>query len=268
MNRYAFAPLSLAFCLTMGAGLTGCDREEPLTREEASEALTEVQISTEANALTGEMVTLTTDFTIGDAVESAAANLRDFVESQIPCATVSRAERTVTIDFGVMGECTWKGRSWSGQTAVTVERVDGEVQVSHVWRTLSDGFLTVDGSASVTWSFEQLSRRVVHEMSWTDGEHVASSRGDRMQSLLESRDGLRIDGERGWTGRKGGDWQLDIDGVEVRGLDPVPQAGTYTLENPAGKSLAMSFARVDARTIKVTVSGPRRDFEFDVVSLR
>ena len=268
MTRYALAPLSLALAFTLGAGLAGCDREEPLTREEASEALTEVQISTEAGALTGEMVTLTTDFTIGDAVETAAINLRDFVASQIPCAEVTRSEHSVTIDFGVMGTCTWKGRSWSGQTTVTVERVDADIEVSHVWRGLSDGYLTVDGSATVAWNLEQVSRHVVHEMRWTDGQRTASSTGDRMQSLLETRDGLRIDGARSWTGNAGGTWTLDIDGVEIRGLDPVPQAGTYSLDNPAGKALSMRFARTDASTIQVTVSGPRRDFSFEVLSLR
>lgn len=265
MNRYALAPLSLA--LALGAGLSGCEREEPLTREEASEALTEAQLSTQASALTGEMVTLTTDFTLGDAAAAAAANLRDFVQSQIACAEVTLDDRTVTIDFGVMGQCPWKGRTWSGQTAVTVEKVDGEIEVTHVWSALSDGYLTVDGSATVTWSLEQLSRRVVHAMSWTDGEHVASSEGDRTQSLLEGG-GLLIDGARSWTGRKGGTWNLDIDGVEVRALDPVPQAGLYTLENPGGKALSMGFERVDSTTIRVTISGPRRDFEFEVVSIQ
>lgn len=270
MNRFTRTPARLALvALAVGAaGLTGCNREEPLTREEASEALVEAQISTEASALTEEMVTLTTDFTIGDAVEAAAANLRDFVQSQVPCAEVTLAERTVTLDFGVMGTCPWKGRNWSGRTAVTVEKVDGEIEVGHTWTALSDGFLTVDGSATVTWNFEQLSRHVVHEMTWTDGEVTGSSTGDRMQSLLESRDGLRIDGDRTWTGRAGRTWALDIDAVEIRALDPVPQAGVYTLEHPAGKSLSMTFDRVDASTIRVTISSARRDFEFEVKSLR
>lgn len=264
MNRLALAPLTLALALAA----TGCDRDPPLTREEASEALVEVQISTEASGLTREMVGLTTDFTIGDAAESAAANLRDFVRSQIPCADVTVADRTVTIDFGAMGTCPWRGRSWSGQTAVTIEEVGAEIEVAHAWTGLSDGFVTIDGEATVTWNLDRLDRHVVHRMQWTDGEHVGSSAGDRMQSLLESGDGVRIDGERTWTGRQGRTWALDIDAVEIRALDPVPQAGVYTLEHPAGKTASMTFERIDDTTIRVIIDNGRRDFRFDVRSLR
>ena len=53
--------------------------------------------------------------------------------------------------------------------------------------------------------------------------------------------------------------------VEMRWADPVPQAGSYTLETPAGKTLSLGFSRVDADTISVTVTGPRgRSFSFNV----
>ena len=62
-----------------------------------------------------------------------------------------------------------------------------------------------------------------------------------------------------------GHWDLAIDGVQMRWTDPVPQAGSYTLTTPFnGKSVSMSFDRVDDDTIQVTVEGPRRSFDFTV----
>ncbi len=47
-------------------------------------------------------------------------------------------------------------------------------------------------------------------------------------------------------------------------LDPVPAAGRYTLTNPDLKPLVLSFNRLDADTIQVTVRGARKDFVFNV----
>ncbi len=46
--------------------------------------------------------------------------------------------------------------------------------------------------------------------------------------------------------------------------DPVPQAGTYSLNTPYKKTVSMGFSRVDADTIRVTVAGPQHEFSFNV----
>lgn len=262
-TRLPTPSLLIALALLTAAQL-GCNREEPLTRAEAQEALDEAQLSSEASALTHGMVTLTTDFTLADAAEHAAANLRDFVRTQVPCAEVELVDRTVSIDFGVMGECAWNGKTWTGRTEVTVQKVDATLEVSHVWTDLSDGYLTVNGDATVTWSRDEATRRVVHTLEWTDGERTGTGTGDRVQSRLETGDGVRVDGARTWTGSAGNTWTLDIDGVEMRGIDPLPQSGSYTLTHPAGKTLSLSFARVDDLTILVTITNGKREFSFEV----
>lgn len=261
--------LALTALVALTAALGGCRdaSDEPLTRQEAEQAVEEARLSTSAEALTYEMVTLTTDFTLGDAVDAAAENLRAFAESQLPCADVSLADKTVTIDFGVTDACFYKGRAYTGQTAVRVERVEGTAVVEHTWTALSDGTLTVDGRATVTWDPAARSRHVEHDLTWTDGEHTGAGRGDRTQTVLDGFDGIEVDGERSWTGFAGGEWVLDIDGVEMRLIDPLPQAGTYTLTTPIGKSLSMTFTRKDATTIEVLVESGRRDFTFQVVTL-
>jgi hypothetical protein len=48
---------------------------------------------------------------------------------------------------------------------------------------------------------------------------------------------------------------LAIDGVQMRGQDPVPQAGRYSLVAPNGKDLQLLFERQDDDTILVTLDG-------------
>ncbi len=247
-----------------------------LTKEEAKEALEEVKVASQAQALTSESVELSTNFTIGDAAEAAAEELRSFVESQLPCAEVTLeaggGQATLTIDYGKnSGDCTYRGNTFSGRHIVNVARNDEElVQVDHVWEDFTNGQINLDGSATVEWDLNNKTRHVEHNAEWTrlsDGRSGVGS-GDRMQRVLAGGifEGFSVDGKRRWEG-KSGDWDLDIDNVEMRWVDPVPQAGKYTLDTPFGKEVSLSFERVNATTIEVTVSGPRRSFDFRVLTL-
>lgn len=256
--------------------LAGCPRprDEAFTRAEAQEALEEAQGSAESENLMVASVEFSTSFTIGGAVENAAAELRSFIGSQLPCAEVTLVGATLTVEYGVNpGNCTYRGHEFSGTTSVTVEaNSTSDVRVHHEWTGFSNGVVTLDGTADVTWNFEALERHVVHHAEWT---HLASGRtgvgeGDRVQKPLAGgiAEGFVVSGSRSWTGNAGRRWDLAIDGVEMRWADPVPQAGSYTLESPAGKTLSLGFSRVDADTIRVTVTGPRgRSFSFDVNKL-
>lgn len=253
--------------------LTGCprDRDKPLTSEEARAATEEAALASKAEGLTASIVELTTSFTIGEAVENAAEELRDFIASQLPCAEIARDGATLEVEYGVNdGNCTYHGYTFSGISRVTVMRNDdNRVIVDHTWIGLNNGSIQLDGTAQVTWDFENKTRRVEHETLWTDlgTGKTAQGEGDRTQSLLDGGllEGIRVDGTRSWTGQAGR-WDLAIDGVELRWVDPVPQAGSYTLATPFDKSMTLSFGRVDEDTIKVTVESGSRSFAFNVTS--
>jgi len=265
MKRAAFILASLA--------LTACPKkEEALTLAEARSALEEAGASSSAENLTAASVDISTSFTLGAAVEQAADEIRTFIQSQLPCAEISLEGRTLTVEYGVNpGNCTYRGHQFSGSHSITVTRNDGgQVIVDHEWTDFSNGVVELDGTAHVAWDFDAESRRVEHLTNWT---HLASGRtgqgsGDRTQTLLEGglAEGIRVDGVRSWKGQRG-QWDLGIDGVEWRWADPVPQAGTYTLSTPFDKTVSMSFSRVDADTIEVTVSGPKKSFSFTVSKL-
>jgi hypothetical protein len=254
--------------------LTGCPREkqEPLTLGEATQALEQARDAGQAEGLTASSVDISTNFTIGKAVQDGAEELRSFIGTQLPCADITLEDATLTVVYGAKpGNCTYRGHALSGTHVIGVERNDeAQVEVHHEWTDFSDGVVSLDGTADVTWNFTDQTRRVKHNSQWTS---LASGRtgvgsGDRLQSVLKGglSEGIRVDGERSWDGERG-HWDLAIDGVEQRWTDPVPQSGSYTLSTPFDKTVSMSFARIDTDTIKVTVAGGKREFSFDVSKL-
>jgi len=264
----------LVFALSVPTLLTACprDREQPLTVEQATQALEESTAASEAEGLTAANVDIGTHFTIGQGVQAAASELRSFVASELPCAELSLESATLTVEYGVNpGACSYRGRELSGTSKITLARNDaGQIEVDHEWIELSNGFVTLNGTAHVTWDGVEKTRRVQHDTTWTHLEsgRTAHGSGDRTQSALagDASVGIRVDGSRSWQGERGS-WDLAIDGVQMRWVDPVPQAGSYTLSTPFDKDISVAFARKDEDTIRVTVTGPKRSFAFSVSKL-
>ena len=251
--------------------LTGCprDKEDPLTLGEATQALQQASDAGQAEGLTSASVDISTNFTIGQAVKDSAAELRTFIGTQLPCADITLEDATLTVVYGANpGNCTYKGHTFSGTHAISIERnEDAKIQVHHEWTDFSNGVVSLDGTADVTWNFADKTRRVQHESHWTHlkSGRVGTGSGDRLQSVLAGglAEGIQVDGSRTWDGDKG-HWDLAIDGVQMRWTDPVPQAGSYTLTTPFDKTVSMAFVRVNDATIKVTVTGPKHEFSFNV----
>lgn len=267
MRRFTlFAASGLALLLT------ACPKDkndEPMTLAEARDAAVESTADAQAAALTTTSVELSTHFTIGGAVKDAAGELRAFLETQLPCADVALADATLTVRYGVKGgTCTYRGHTFSGTHRIAITKNEGaQVTVDHTWTDLSNGTVKVNGTAHVTWDLDDRYRKVEHDLTWTrlaDGK-TGRGTGDRTQRPLAGgvAEGIQVDGSRTWTG-PAGRWDLSIEGVQMRWADPVPQAGTYRLATPKGRSLSMSFQRIDADSIEVTVSGASRSFSFTV----
>ena len=250
--------------------LSGCIG---LTLDEAKQVLEETKLVSQTSALTSSSVEICTSFTIGDAVQQAAEELRDFIASQLPCAEITvEPGAKLIINYGANpGDCRYNGHTFSGSHTITIERNEqSAVQVGHVWEDFSNQVVELDGSATVTWDFSARTRHVVHENTWTrlsDGRTGVGT-GDRIQEALDEGilSGFRVDGERNWEG-EGGEWDLDIDDVEMRWIDAVPQSGAYRLDAPFDKSVTVSFERISDTQIKVTIEGPRNSFDFNVTTL-
>lgn len=259
--------LALVLGLTVAGMGTGC--QDGMTVAEAREALTEATVSSQAGDLTAASIDITTSFTIGQGVQAAANELRTFIQTQLPCADIQLANATLTITYGAKpGMCFYRGHQFSGKAQVTVTKDDmGDVIVDHVWTDLSNGLVKVSGTAHVTWSLPNASRRVQHELTWTriTDNRTGKGSGDRTQTALAEgiAVGMQVDGSRAWDGAAG-HWDLSIQGVQMRWADPVPQTGKYTLMTPKGKTASMSFSRIDTDTIQVAVVSGRATFKFNV----
>lgn len=264
---------SVVALVALPIALSGCPRDKQTTDSfatgEAQQALEESAVESQAEALSTDIVELSTNFTIGDAVQAAAQELRDFVTSQLPCATVSLNADTLTVDYGTTGNtCLYHGHLISGQSEITISRNDSnEVVVEHAWSGLSNGIIQLDGTATVTYDVVNPSRHVEHQVTVTrlnDGLVLEGS-GDRIQKPLADglAVGFEVSGTRDWTSPRG-ESSLIIDDVQMRWLDPVPQAGTYQLTTPKHRQVTLVFSRVDTDTILVTVSSGSTQFKFNV----
>jgi hypothetical protein len=254
----------------LAAAMTGsaCGGGE-LTLSEAREALEEVVLAAQAEGLAASSVEVATDFTIGGAVEDAAQEIRTLLATQLPCAEVTVTGATLTVTYGARaGNCTYRGHTFAGHHTIAVaSTAAGDLAVDHTWSNLSDGVVRVSGTAHATWSGSDASRRVVHDLTWAriaDGRTVTGT-GDRTQTALPAglTEGVRVTGMRQWTS-PGGTWDLDVGNVELRWVDPVPQSGSTTLDTPFGKTLTLTFSRVDADTISVAVRSGGFRFTFKV----
>lgn len=257
--------------LWMLAVVSGC-RIDPLTGEEAQAAVEESAIDSQASALTAASVEIATDFTIGQAAEDAAGQVRSFVASQLPCAAIAVSGHELSIEYGKNpGQCTFRGHRFAGMHVISIERDEADqVVVHHAWDDFDNGRVSVTGTAVVTWNLDDPSRRIQHELTWTrlsDGRSGVGS-GDRTQRPLAGGigEGFSVDGARSWDGMRGR-WELDIDGIQMRWTDPVPQAGTWVLTTPEDKVISFEFARIDGDTIGVTASGGDRSIELKVSKL-
>ncbi|MBA3544888.1 MAG: hypothetical protein H0T76_00240 [Nannocystis sp.] len=241
---------------------------DDVSNVEMREALDEVVLAGQGQAVENEIIEITTDFTLGEAAQTIANKLRDALESQIPCSTITAQDNTLTLDFGGLDDtCFYNGHTIAGiiTLEITYDAIAGEAVVVHNYQDLTNGVVTLTGTKTVTW--DEQSRHVVSDlMIARDGQSVHST-SDRIMTLLDPAAGLAggiiLNGGHHWDNNKG-PWDLAIDGVEVRWQDPVPQAGDYTLDTPKGKTIGLGFDRVDDDTIAVTLSSGGKQRVFHV----
>lgn len=268
-------PLAAAAATASALSLSGgCF--DALTAEELRVAVDEIVAEGQVQSLENGVVEITTSFTIGGALEEIAQEIRNFLESQAACSTSSvtvDGGASITIDFGELGDaCVYNGHTYAGVVEIRVHREDDGVHVDHTYLGLTDGEVTLDGTKDVVWSEdgEGVVRRAIQsDVEWDRGDRHVEATSDRTMSFLDWGSGptqrIQIDGIRDWESPNG-EFHLDVDEVEFRLVDPVPQAGSYTLTLPSGNDLALLFERIDEDTIEVTAVGPRRSRVFHVTS--
>ena len=252
---------------------TGCERTY-MTHAEAVEALDQTAASSRGEQATNETIEISTDFTIGAALEAAAEQFAAFWDSQQDCTTTTLEGATVTVDFGDLNDdCDFEGHHYGGIAQITVDSTEpGELQVTHDWFELNNGDVRVNGGAVVDWSGEEQTRHVQTEHTWTDLEDgtTVDVLGDHIQGWIDEDlriwGGITMEGTRDWS-TGDGDWHIDMTDLEIRLQDPVAQDGLITLVNPDGRELTLEHERIDDRTIRITIEGTREPLIFDINQL-
>ncbi|MEM6989947.1 MAG: hypothetical protein AAF721_05605 [Myxococcota bacterium] len=257
--------LALFSCLTAAAG---CDFEQPATRTEMRAAVAEVALLGDGIGTQTQMIELTTSFTLGQGAQAVAEEVRDFVASQVACSQITVEPGKLTIDFGELGDpCLYRGRTYAGVVTVAFEDTGDAVMVTHTYEGVTGGRTTLDGTVAVEWNGNV--RHVVTELDFVGDDGKISVEADRTQTFSACEGVaavcLAVEGSRDWTGPRG-EWEMDIMDVNMRSIDPVPESGSYVLTTPEAKTVELSFDRVDADTIEVSVEGGRRPFVFRVTA--
>ena len=272
---------ALAVVTVVGLSAVGCNVRQgkgetadraPITQSQATQALEATAESNEAGDLLNASTEISTHFTLGQAAEQAAAELRTFVESQLPCAEVTVEATTLTVRYGAKpGVCTYRGQTFSGTHSMHLVRFDADgAEVEHTWSKFSNGKVTLDGTADVTWTKASTSFRAALDYRWkrtVDGRSFTAQADQTLGGLGgDWTKGVTWEGEKTWTSDRG-ELSLAIDGVEARWVDPVPQAGTMTVTGLPNGAASLEFERVDGDTIRVTIEGGGKRYAVDVNSL-
>ncbi len=294
-RRWLRPPVSL---LLVPAALAapGCAPEAaaPLSLVEELEVVEAAVSAQRAERMAGELVTLSTGFTIGAGAEAVRDTLADWLESQLPCATVTVETAppaddptgpllpTVVMDLGAPGDtgCSWRGRTWSGVLSVGVAAVDPDAQaltLVHRWEAVEDGTAQLDGVATVTWAAtaagptRAATYRLDHQLHDLPATHTTAEGATTHRPLADEgtagaafATGFVADGLRSWEDRAGRSWTLEMDTLAARWVDPLPESGTATVLHPSGKLATLTFSRQDASTIRVVLTGGEADRVFDV----
>jgi hypothetical protein len=250
----------------LAAVLAGCS---PLTEGEAQVTVEEAQLAAEAEALVAGSVALATSFTLGGDAEASAAALGALVEAALPCAGISVDGATLRVEYGAHpGACAFGGQSYAGLQTITLEETAPDAAAVEV---AFDGFhdeaVSVDGSATVTYTSAGAGRRVMGALTYTrlaDGR-TAMGTGERTQAPLEDLDGFEAVGTRTFHTERGA-WTLTFDGARMRFADPVPEAGRYLFDTPFGERVTLRFRRAEGTTIAVVAESGSRTYDFEVTT--
>jgi hypothetical protein len=256
---------TLAVALASLAVLAGCELDL-LRSQETHAALDETIADSESIGFTAAAIELGGIFSMGQSAEQSALQLHDLMSSQLGCGGLTLDQATLTVEYAT---CNFMPNVFGGKHTVHIEEESpSHLRVTHTWDKLTNGNIEINGSALVTWSAQDPVRHVVDEYTWVrlkDGR-MGVGGGDRRQAALDGRsvfDGLQVDGTRSWEGEDG-HWDLSIQGIEIRWVDPVPYTGLWILRTPKGRNVTFAFDRIDPENIGIDVSSGDFDLALNV----
>lgn len=260
--KFIVPAVLLAACGTTEPAPNGED--DGVGLEEARVAVLEANVSASADRATADSIDVSTELGAGGGeIAQATGLIADFWQSQEPCSRVTVDGSEIIVDYGTLeDDCEFEGRTYAGIDTIQVLSLDPlGMAVTHDWNQFTNGNVTLDGNASVTWIGNDQTRHVETDYVFANfvDASIVEVRGDHLTRRLDPElpvreGGFVLDGTRDWTSASG-DWSIDMIALEIRPQDPAPQAGTVELTNPGGNTLTIAYERIDEDTIAATVVG-------------
>ncbi len=269
-NHRPHRPAALVAASVLLASGTGC-LQRGMTALEMRAAVQEVVENGQVQQLENGVVEITTDFTIGDGVQQIRDHIAQVLAACAQTTVTAMDDVSIHIDFGPASDpCEFDGKRYSGVVDLVITRDGEDVTVAHTYQGLSNGTYTLDGDKTVTWTSgggTKVLRTIDSNVGWTGPNGPVDHTSQRTMIFSDFLGGpeapITIDGNHHWT-RDGDAWALDMNEVEFRLVDPVPQDGSFVLTIPNGKEGTLSFERVDEDTIAVQFSTGLRSRTFHV----
>jgi hypothetical protein len=234
--------------------LPACSGSDGLTARDVYAIVDEVDVAVRAEALVEPVVLIASESGMNASSPEGAASALEKLLVQIPCVDVVRSTSTLSIVYSAsMYTCGYGGTyggqlGLSGEQTITFLQADGtHTSIDHTWKGVTNGYLTVDGTAHVTTDSTVFatSQRVVNALSWvrkSDGKsgHGKDDRTSPMTSSL-GHDPPPPTGLRTWES-DAGSWEMRPIDARVQGSnDGIPFVGTYAIVTPARQALTLSI---------------------------
>ncbi|MDP6944105.1 MAG: hypothetical protein QF464_08155 [Myxococcota bacterium] len=275
----------LSFLLASG----GCVQDAEY-RAAAEAALDEASIAVQSQAIIGMFIEMAATAPSGVTPEDRATDLAANIDKLLDCGTTTVTGAEVDFVLEALG-CELHGRAIGG--TVTFDMSGDPDTVTMTWSDLSDGGLTLSGTATVTWDAGD-TRQIEHTGTFVlNADSSTLSRVAGSESQVPSADGVRVSGSRCavldsedvncWTAQgleSCAEPYVDCRTVESVSTElvwalPVPLAGAHrvTLESDGWDrrvDLSYTSERDDSVDVSTEVRNvgedqPRSTFQFEVV---
>ena len=273
MPRRFFAKALLGIIVM---ALPACSGGDTLNARDVYTIVDEIDVAVRAEALVEPTVLLALDFATNATSPEAAAKLLTDGLIGAPCVQAVQRGANVSLVYSttqyLCGTDTSLSADFnlSGEQTITFRQADGETTAfDTVWKGISNGYLTVDGTAHVTTTVtaDASSEHLVNALSWVRASDGKSGHGndDRTAAVASTRSwqAPTLTGLRTWESDSGS-WELRPVDARLQGWSTgIPFVGTFAIITPNRLALSLSVT-YGATGPRMTLTDGTHSYSFGI----
>lgn len=177
--------------------MAGCDL---LSGLEISEAYTETMLQSQERQVMDDMAAASEESAGERGASQAprdplsmAMDIEAFIDSQADCSEVTREDNLITVDFGDLDDdCSFMDRTYAGEmVAVMSTNDDGAEVIGLTFNAMSDGVITIDGTADIEMSED--SRNITSDVHISREGDLPCERGERPDDEMGEETGEEVE---------------------------------------------------------------------------